>query len=434
MDRPLTQQQRSDMMKCSRDYFLAIGMLIFSSAMIYVASTDPTFLTNRIYLYTALICIPLFAGSYFILPMFRRQFDAVGLMSLGLLILIIVIVVYFMMRTANTASVVWGTYFFIGVSIGAALVAAIAIYRISIKSLKNVRGWNGFVLNLIFYIPCLIIELCENALVELQNMPRIVAVSLSVVLGIVCLMYLPQIQNWVSGRIDDVRSIMNYPRVLGKNVLPTAVSLSKKTAIAGNDVFAVPTDTEFVQFVKVDALNSVESAAIQASDAVSDMEPFTLMSSYRKNYSISAWIYLNATQPTSSPVNILQYGEGASMVGKPSITYVNSKVVVALTDNPKPTTDMKFEIDAPFQKWFMVAVSYSNNKASVFLDGQLVYGTDMAGEMIPSYSMTDVLTVGDDNGLSGAICTVMYYETPITISQVVAQYNLLKKLSPPIIV
>ena len=433
-DRPLTQQQRIDMVNCSRTYFVGLVLLILSLAMIYSASTDSAFLKDRMYLYTALVCAPLIVAAYFILPFFSRNIDSSVVSAAGLLMMIIVAITYFMMQTANKQSVRWASYLFTGIAIGVGIISAIVMFRISLKSLKHVRGWNGFVLNLIFYIPCLLIELYELALMKLNELPRILAITIVFMLSVVVLMYLRPIAIWIQQRGDDLRTIFNYPKMLGTNVLPNIVSLSNKTVVAGKGVLYVPSDSEFAHFVKVDVNNNMEKAAIKVRPVYEKLsENFTPDRSYRKNYSISAWIYLNAVPTGESTTNILVYGGDNSSMGKPAVVYKNNRVVVILTDRPNPSPEMTFELDTPFQQWFMLAVSYDSNKTTVYLNGKIVYAADMDNGMMPEYGLDDVLTVGDKDGLNGAICSVMYYETPVSLSQVVSEYNLLKKCPQPLL-
>ena len=45
----------------------------------------------------------------------------------------------------------------------------------------------------------------------------------------------------------------------------------------------------------------------------------------------------------------------------------------------------------------------------------------------------DQLTVGEDNGLGGGICNVVYFPSIISRERIITNYNLLKNNNPPII-
>jgi hypothetical protein len=42
------------------------------------------------------------------------------------------------------------------------------------------------------------------------------------------------------------------------------------------------------------------------------------------------------------------------------------------------------------------------------------------------------VTIGEDNGLDGAICNVKYYKNPLTKYEITNSYNLLMYKNPPI--
>jgi hypothetical protein len=51
---------------------------------------------------------------------------------------------------------------------------------------------------------------------------------------------------------------------------------------------------------------------------------------------------------------------------------------------------------------------------------------------MPEYSVLDSITVGDDNGIEGAICNVVYYHHPLNAQDVANSYNLFMNFNPPI--
>ena len=49
------------------------------------------------------------------------------------------------------------------------------------------------------------------------------------------------------------------------------------------------------------------------------------------------------------------------------------------------------------------------------------------------YMSYDQLTVGENDGLGGGICNVVYFPVSISRERIIANYNLLKNNNPPII-
>ena len=49
------------------------------------------------------------------------------------------------------------------------------------------------------------------------------------------------------------------------------------------------------------------------------------------------------------------------------------------------------------------------------------------------YFTLDDLTIGEDNGIKGGICNVVYYKEPLRASKIYYLYNMSKNNSPPIL-
>ena len=91
----------------------------------------------------------------------------------------------------------------------------------------------------------------------------------------------------------------------------------------------------------------------------------------------------------------------------------------------------------PGQKWNYVALTYSDNRVDIFINGNLEKTYIFTNDAIPTYTGMDRITVGDGDGtvsgggLYGAICNVNYYKTPLTQIQIVSAYNMLMHKNPP---
>ena len=68
----------------------------------------------------------------------------------------------------------------------------------------------------------------------------------------------------------------------------------------------------------------------------------------------------------------------------------------------------------------IVEVRFKNNRKGFFRVG--------AGA---KYHVGDVVTTGSENGLSGAIANIRYYQKKLTSREITAFYNIFKKKNPP---
>ena len=73
-------------------------------------------------------------------------------------------------------------------------------------------------------------------------------------------------------------------------------------------------------------------------------------------------------------------------------------------------------------------MNYDGANMDVFLDGELV-GTQ---PNIAPYMSYDKVVAGEKDGIHGGICNVVYYDKPLSRSDIMMSYNLLKHLDIPV--
>jgi len=160
-------------------------------------------------------------------------------------------------------------------------------------------------------------------------------------------------------------------------------------------------------------------------------------------YAISAWIYINSDAPNTSDAynkytSILNFG------GKPNVLYngkTNSLMVtMEQKDLHKTTTNKLTEFDdngnrimyinhnVLLQKWNNIIINYSGGILDIFLNGELVK-SDIG--VVPYYTL-DNLTIGEDNGINGGICNVVYFNKALTSLNIYFLYNMIKDKKLPV--
>jgi len=160
-------------------------------------------------------------------------------------------------------------------------------------------------------------------------------------------------------------------------------------------------------------------------------------------YAFSFWVFLDSFGSNSSSshneyTSILNYG------GKPNVLYKGStnSLMITMDQNglSKRGKNRLLEFDDNgnrivyknnnmlLQKWNNIIINYNGGTLDVFLNGELVKSSI---EVIP-YMKLDALTIGTDGGVNGGICNVVYYKTPLTITNIYHIYNNIKNKTPPV--
>ena len=308
------------------------------------------------------------------------------------------------------------------------IVSLALVYKIFINRLRRQTGIIGFIINFIFFIPCLFGDFLEFLKFQFRITPNIVFILFVLeILLILAFIYIPTL---IDGAVNKDKL----------SILPNSVFINNSQSIGNNNNLSPLITTDTVG-------NQIKTA--------------------RTNYGLSMWIYMNQ-QPNqrknSSLINIFSYGTKESM--KPQISYFekgmhnsnkniyritfsgsqessNNDVAVgefkaaprsgadlnSISDSE--SNDTSYDIELTSQKWNHMFFNYHSNSVDLFINGILERTYDMNGKL-PKYSPLDTMTVGEDGGLDGAICNVTYYTNDQTKFQITNLYNLLMNKNPPI--
>ena len=287
------------------------------------------------------------------------------------------------------------------------------LYQSLVNYMSKLKGWPGFIAQLIFYIPCLLWDLWYYILDQFKLTPYSVYsfICLEIVLVIIYL-FLPDIANEVTGTSNSILLVDNV-MYLNKG----------KQTIATSDMLKIPPTPDQTE------------------------------GSYLTNYSISLWVYINPHSPSIEAYNketeIMCYGftdaSGVQHV-KPMLRYygggVNdqpierNKYVFYFSKYP-PTNqyvtekDTFYDVTIPNQKWNNIVFNYTNNHVDIFINGVLERSFSVVNTM-PIYNDLDTITIGDENGLDGGVTNVVFYRHPLSEDQIALLYNSKMGSDPPI--
>ena len=81
------------------------------------------------------------------------------------------------------------------------------------------------------------------------------------------------------------------------------------------------------------------------------------------------------------------------------------------------------------QKWNNIIINYNGGTLDIFMNGKLIKSKI---NVVP-YINNTALTVGKDDGINGDICNLIYYESPMSKSDIYRMYHIFKNKNPPVI-
>ena len=145
------------------------------------------------------------------------------------------------------------------------------------------------------------------------------------------------------------------------------------------------------------------------------------------HYALSCWVYLNSDGPNFNPNSfktLIDYSNKPRILFNP----VRNEISILVK---KPNKDVKKFLlkNIKLQKWINLVINYDGGVLDIFKDGELVVSEP---GLIP-YMKSDIVKVGENNGLNGGICNVVYYNTHLSKTRIQTIYNLLKKNNPPVV-
>lgn len=369
---------------------ITLGIAIYLIVIAYYMTKDPEKLFTNIYLYSTIAIVPIIIGLVYLLKNSNSFVNSPKLelndyIKYGFGFVFFILFVYFFNNINISSQMVYLATGFIQLIIVFMIIVALAIiYKVGYNYLYKMQGWSGFIVNLIFYIPCMLLDLLEYLKADLQQAPKAVYVLLIIelVLGLLYV-YSPKISKSF-GKMLGLKD--------GKIVLAEPLRIDKETRLLS-----------YVDLQKDKDKNQI----------------------INNKFAISAWIYIIPVEPSHSPYN------GDATVFEftdyhPRLIYNGAKGKFKAFFNQSSYT----EVEMPLQKWNHVVFNYTKFNADLFVNGKLMGSVerDIVNENL---SIGDIITVGQVGGLSGGICNIVYFGRPLVKYEIETIYNLNKNSDPP---
>ena len=384
-------------------YIIMICFCIFIAVIFSKATFNkPDVVFMQKYTYLMMIFIPFLFLIYLFLRKDNSNLDPKLVMIIGTCIILIGIVVlisyYRTPSSTKTNSIIMNSYI-VNLILLAIVIVGLAIgYKVLKNSTKKMKGWPGFIINVLFFIPCLVSDFVDYILSEFKNAPNSVFILFILEIILILLyIYIPKLLNYIITKN-------------GKTLQKEPVYLRKPKIIENSDIFLLP--------------NSVTSGLSSGSDILSN--------TYNSNFGISMWIYVNNMGSNivdnKNAFFIFKTASPNDKDGKPCIRYIgNDQLNFIFNNNPSFHYTMKM----PSQKWNHIVFNYYENNVDLFINGNLERNMNLQSNPI-NILPTDIISVGDDNGIDGAICNIVYYNIPLSQTKISQIYNVYFMKSPPL--
>jgi hypothetical protein len=399
-----TAEDRSIFMGCLIKYLGALLAIVLIGIAMFKATNDPTAMNRNAISYAMLMIVPLLISFFIFSPMVNAEdMSLLSILGGGFIFLMIAIYIYYCSSwTPN--SIYYSSYLMNALLFTIIIVGLGIVFKVFSGQVKKLSGWPGFFANLFFFIPCLLSDAVQYIFYQFKITPNIVILLLFIeIILIVLYACVPLIIDKISK--SNTSTLVSRPMFINRAI-----------PIGDSSLFL---------------MNPIDDSNVNSQ-------------TYRTNYAFSMWIYLNqhssANSSYTNSANIFDFGNG-----KPTIAFKNestntrliNKDVYIITftntsvDASNNQVDTNYEISLPNQKWNNFVFNYIDSKVDLYINGSLERTFEFANN-VPNYLPTDVITVGSNNGLQGAICNINYYKTPISSETIVSLYNLLFMKNPPL--
>jgi hypothetical protein len=279
-----------------------------------------------------------------------------------------------------------------------------ATFIIFSNYLKKQRGIIGFIVNLLFFIPCLLADFIEYIKEQIGITPSTVYILFIIeILLIIAYMYLPSMIQFLLHK--NSTKLQRTPFYLNHQ----------------NDVAISQSD-----FLKI--------------KSVYDTDKYI----YNNNYAFSFWVYLNTndlflkSSQEKSDLGIKNEKVIFNFAnGRPKLVYINdethndvyrfylSNKSSKLWDSSNISNEI-IEFDGlPKQRWNFFVINYTTESEDVFINGELRGSIEFTGEHLPNnIDDNSNAVVGQENGLNGAIKETYYYNKPLSKFEIANMYNI----------
>jgi hypothetical protein len=336
--------------------------------------------------------------------------------------------------------------------------------RKTIDKAKNSKNKSiiKFVLKVIMFLPCLIVDAVEYIKYEYHLAPKPVWILLGMEAGLVGMWFLlpyvfDKIMNFKSEKLLKEPVNLNVETVVGNFNDSTSPnnSLLKLDELYSNKV-----NQKAEEKIQQEGSGTLDNAPDKKAKYFDPNVPknkilawlynqykhgISLKIDFSKHpqysdskadrfsykYALSGWFYINPQPPNTNNAyntytNILKYGEKVQLQYNGKLNILRVMAAVQSKDNATNTKNTSVEVyktnDIMYQKWNNIVINYDAGDLDVFLNGLLV---GSMSNVVP-YMSFDSVVAGATNGIMGGVCNVNYYKDTLSEKNIKMTYKSLR--------
>ena len=241
--------------------------------------------------------------------------------------------------------------------------------------------------NLIFYIPCLIVDFIDTIQKEYDLTPKTSYILLIIETIIILLYFYGEFL---------ANTLIGFVTHKAKNLVNEPIRLNNSSVIG-----SYPT------------INPKKSFDVEEEEQDYD-------------YALSSWVYINPQYGADGYKTILNYGNKPLIEYKGQTNSLRIKIKSGATNEQIVYESTDFKL----QKWNNFIINVYANQVDIHLNNELI-----VSELydVSTWNLHQSIKVGQQDGLEGAICNVNYFNDPLSKFTISLIYSIFKDKNPPVI-
>jgi hypothetical protein len=380
------------------NYYVSLIILAFFMLVIYpyLMKQNADVLQSKSYIHFLFMGVPIMILLAFI---FKNASIMSGSMTdnimpilkiIGAIALIIGIsYVVSNMKSASDSDSIAAIMFFVNVIIGLMLLFGLILVGRAMKAVAySLEGWIGVIARIVFFIPCMLSDLFNYTMGQFAKSPFVVYVLLAI-------------------EISLILAYIYFPKLLAQYTQKSVYKVMTEPAL-------LKTET---------VVSSLENVLIKSGNPTIPSSGSTW-----NTCTLSMWIYL-----VGMPKNQYPYNEEARIfeltTSHPKLVYDGRTNVCRVYYENSGVSSIEFKI--ALQKWAHFVIVYDKDNIDVFVNNKLVQSVPRTTGMVKT-TVQDNFVLGQENGLMGSVCNIIYSKQAVSKYQISYMYNLNKYSNPPI--